>query len=376
MAVYTNVTSDHLDRHGSLEAYRGRQAAARRAGRPGRGPRAERRGPGRRRRTPALGRRAAVALPARAPAAAAASAWSTAGSSRTVSSACALAGGGRRDRAATAGSCRSPSSRSPAPTTSRTRWPRRGRRCCSASRPTRSAAAAAAFARRRAPPRAGRRRSTASASSTTRRARSPTRSSRRCARSTPPIVLIAGGRDKGVDLSGLAAGRRRARRRGGADRRERPATSSATFRDGRASRAPSARATLEAAVASPTRIAREALAAGRAPARGPATVLLSPAAASFDMFVDYAARGAAFKAAVAALAAERAAGGTDEPRPADPAARPAAAATPSPIDGRGRAGRPTGRRSSDGRRGPPARAPPGRLRDPRRGRRARPRSAS
>jgi UDP-N-acetylmuramoylalanine-D-glutamate ligase len=34
-------------------------------------------------------------------------------------------------------------------------------------------------------------------------------------------------------------------------------------------------------------------------------VLLSPAAASFDMFVDYAARGRAFKEAVARLAAER-----------------------------------------------------------------------
>jgi UDP-N-acetylmuramoylalanine-D-glutamate ligase len=34
-------------------------------------------------------------------------------------------------------------------------------------------------------------------------------------------------------------------------------------------------------------------------------VLLSPAAASFDMFIDYAARGRAFKQAVAGLAAER-----------------------------------------------------------------------
>ena len=41
----------------------------------------------------------------------------------------------------------------------------------------------------------------------------------------PPVVLIAGGRDKGVDLSGLAAGRRRARGGGRADRRERAATS-------------------------------------------------------------------------------------------------------------------------------------------------------
>jgi UDP-N-acetylmuramoylalanine--D-glutamate ligase len=31
VAVYTNVTSDHLDRHGSLEGYRRRQAAARRS---------------------------------------------------------------------------------------------------------------------------------------------------------------------------------------------------------------------------------------------------------------------------------------------------------------------------------------------------------
>ena len=51
-------------------------------------------------------------------------------------------------------------------------------------------------------------------------------------------------------------------------------------------------------------IARNLLAAGGRRA-APATVLLSPAAASFDMFVDYAARGRAFKESVERLAAER-----------------------------------------------------------------------
>ena len=67
--------------------------------------------------------------------------------------------------------------------------------------------------------------------------------------------------------------------------------------------APERAATLDDAVRLADQIARERLAAGD-PA--PATVLLSPAAASFDMFVDYAARGRAFKAAVAELARERA----------------------------------------------------------------------
>jgi UDP-N-acetylmuramoylalanine--D-glutamate ligase len=44
-----------------------------------------------------------------------------------------------------------------------------------------------------------------------------------------------------------------------------------------------------------------AVRAAVATARPGDVVLLSPAAASFDMFVDYAARGDAFRAAVAAL---------------------------------------------------------------------------
>ena len=121
----------------------------------------------------------------------------------------------------------------------------------------------------------------------------------------PPVVLIAGGRDKGVDLgelprvvaeraaaavligeSGPALGERFAA--AGLARVERAAT-------------------LEDAVMRADGIAREARAAARTDAI--ATVLLSPAAASFDMFVDYAARGRAFKEIVGGMAAARAEGG-------------------------------------------------------------------
>jgi UDP-N-acetylmuramoylalanine--D-glutamate ligase len=118
----------------------------------------------------------------------------------------------------------------------------------------------------------------------------------------PPIVLIAGGRDKGVDLSVLppvVAERATAAVLIGESgpELERMFRAAGLARTERA-------ASLEEAVGRADAVAREALAA--APGAGAATVLLSPAAASFDMFVDYAARGRAFKDAVAALATERA----------------------------------------------------------------------
>jgi UDP-N-acetylmuramoylalanine--D-glutamate ligase len=124
-----------------------------------------------------------------------------------------------------------------------------------------------------------------------------------------PLVLIAGGRDKGVDLSGLgpvAAERADAAVLIG----ESGPALAAMFRLSGLSRVETA-ASLEEAVDRADGIARSLLAAaatGTGPGSGPgsggalATVLLSPAAASFDMYVDYAARGRAFKAAVAGLA--------------------------------------------------------------------------
>jgi UDP-N-acetylmuramoylalanine--D-glutamate ligase len=118
----------------------------------------------------------------------------------------------------------------------------------------------------------------------------------------PPLVLIAGGRDKGVDLDALGpvvAARAAAAvviGESGPDLERR-------FRDAGLATVERA-ASLDDAVRSADDLARAALRAA-GPGAGPATVLLSPAAASFDMFPDYAARGRAFKTAVAALAATR-----------------------------------------------------------------------
>jgi UDP-N-acetylmuramoylalanine--D-glutamate ligase len=100
------------------------------------------------------------------------------------------------------------------------------------------------------------------------------------------LVLVAGGQGKGLEYAELAeaiAGRCRAAVLIGstADELERRL----------AGRIPVTRATSMA----------EAVAAATEAARPGDVVLLAPAAASFDMFVDYAARGDAFRDAVAAL---------------------------------------------------------------------------
>ena len=126
----------------------------------------------------------------------------------------------------------------------------------------------------------------------------------------PPIVLIAGGRAKGLDIDTLAPVV--------AERATAAVLIGESGPDLEASfRAAGLRQTeragdLETAVRRADAIARQLLAAPVAAATpaGPATVLLSPAAASFDMFVDYAARGQAFKDAVARIELERGRGGT------------------------------------------------------------------
>jgi UDP-N-acetylmuramoylalanine--D-glutamate ligase len=120
-----------------------------------------------------------------------------------------------------------------------------------------------------------------------------------------PVVLIAGGRDKGVPMDELAvvAAERAAAAvligESGPGLRERFSAAGLV----RHELAP----TLEAAVARADAIARELIGAARPGTT--ATVLMSPAAASFDMFADYAARGRAFRSAVEAIVATRRAAG-------------------------------------------------------------------
>ena len=116
-----------------------------------------------------------------------------------------------------------------------------------------------------------------------------------------PVVLIAGGRDKGVDLSELATVAARTASAAVLIGESGPAIER-LLRDAGLQR--TARAgTLDEAVEAADAFAHLALAG--APEGAVATVLLSPAAASFDMFEDYAARGRAFIDAVGRLAAAR-----------------------------------------------------------------------
>ena len=108
-----------------------------------------------------------------------------------------------------------------------------------------------------------------------------------------PIVLIAGGRGKGLeyaDLADLAATRCRAVVLMG----ETAAELGQLLRE---RRAVEHAASMDDAVRRASRLAEPG-----------DVVLLAPAAASFDMFADYAARGNAFREAVATLASERDAG--------------------------------------------------------------------
>lgn len=114
-----------------------------------------------------------------------------------------------------------------------------------------------------------------------------------------PVVLIAGGRDKGVDLGELALVVAETAHAAVLIGESGP-TLERLFREAGLARTTQA-ATMDDAVATASSIARGALA--DAPEGTVATVLLSPAAASFDMFEDYAARGRAFIESVGRVAA-------------------------------------------------------------------------
>ena len=115
----------------------------------------------------------------------------------------------------------------------------------------------------------------------------------------PPVILIAGGRDKGVDLTELAAVAAETAAAAVLIGESGPALRDLLTAAGIARTADAG--SMDEAVALADRLAREAL--HHQPPGTVATVLLSPAAASFDMFEDYAARGRAFIAAVGRLGA-------------------------------------------------------------------------
>jgi UDP-N-acetylmuramoylalanine--D-glutamate ligase len=113
----------------------------------------------------------------------------------------------------------------------------------------------------------------------------------------PPIVLIAGGRSKDVPLDDLAA--EVARRTAAVVLIGETAEQMSELFLHAGVRHIERATDMDDAVRRADALAR---AAGVAARGRPATVLLSPAAASFDMFADYAARGQAFRDAVQRLA--------------------------------------------------------------------------
>ncbi|CAN5713408.1 UDP-N-acetylmuramoyl-L-alanine--D-glutamate ligase [soil metagenome] len=121
----------------------------------------------------------------------------------------------------------------------------------------------------------------------------------------PPLVLIAGGRGKDVPLDELA--RVVAERAAAVVLIGQVGPQMADVFSAAGARHVELAHDLVAAVERAAELAREALPDGQSSASAAgeawATVLLSPAAASFDMFADYAARGRAFRAAVGGLAA-------------------------------------------------------------------------
>lgn len=129
---------------------------------------------------------------------------------------------------------------------------------------------------------------------------------------SPPVVLICGGRSKGLpldELARVAALRVSAAVLMGESGVELGAAFAA------AGLAHQERAAdMAAAVRTATMACREALAALSHDPERLGTVLLSPAATSFDMFADYAARGRAFRAAVAELVADEQARPEGAPR--------------------------------------------------------------
>jgi UDP-N-acetylmuramoylalanine--D-glutamate ligase len=127
-----------------------------------------------------------------------------------------------------------------------------------------------------------------------------------------PVILIAGGQDKGVEmdeLAGVVAERASAVLLIGQSApvlRERFAAAGQRWIEDLGELGPAVRRADHIARTLMTGEPDRAAVATSAAGAQRVTVLLSPAAASFDQFVDYAARGEAFRAAVAGLERERA----------------------------------------------------------------------